>query len=175
MTAPPIEIITAGPSVVVILSRLHRDCFANGWDTEEMASIIAMPGTTGLLAISAETAIESRETEQIPVGFLLGREAADEAEILSVGVLPQSRSRGIGRRLMDDFCASVSKRRAHTIFLEVAVDNAAALSLYRNLGFISVGIRNLYYDVGGATGGKVDAYVMQKQLNDQASHSGRSK
>jgi ribosomal-protein-alanine N-acetyltransferase len=42
--------------------------------------------------------------------------------------------------------------------LEVAIDNTGAISLYKNLGYLQISIRNNYYGTGK------DALVMQKEL-----------
>jgi [ribosomal protein S18]-alanine N-acetyltransferase len=52
-------------------------------------------------------------------------------------------------------------RTAHA-FLEVAVDNRAAIALYERLGFHQAGRRLYYYDRGEA--GRVDALVMRLDL-----------
>ena len=52
---------------------------------------------------------------------------------------------------------------AAVIWLEVAVDNAAAISLYQGLGFEAAGRRNHYYARDG--GAAVDALIMRHVLN----------
>ena len=51
------------------------------------------------------------------------------------------------------------------VHLEVAVDNGAALALYRRSGFEQVGRRRGYYDRGGVS---VDALVLRRALNTSA-------
>lgn len=137
-----VEIIRAGAASLEILEMLHAACFAAGWDALTMAKMLAMPGATGTLAIlSAQTG-----QDPTPAGFLLGREAGGEAEIISTGVLPALRGRGIGGALVSEFTARVQSRGAQAVFLEVAVNNDAALSLYKRLGFTPVGLRKAYYE-----------------------------
>jgi [ribosomal protein S18]-alanine N-acetyltransferase len=83
----------------------------------------------------------------------------DSAEILTVGVVPEARRRGIARRLVDGLLAEARSRGAIEAFLEVRVDNEAAQSLYASEGFAQVGLRPGYYD-----GGRVDAVVMRREL-----------
>ena len=60
---------------------------------------------------------------------------ADEAEILTVGVVPAARRRGIARRLLAALLAEAARaRRAPRCFLEVRVDNDAARALYAQRG-----------------------------------------
>lgn len=78
----------------------------------------------------------------------------DEAHVLGVSVAPSSRRRGIARTLMAAVSDSARAMGARSLTLEVAVDNEAALGLYRSLGFEVEGIRTGYYPGG------IDAVVM---------------
>lgn len=83
----------------------------------------------------------------------------EAAEILTVGVVPHARRAGIARRLLADLLAEAVRRGASEAFLEVRVDNDAALALYGAEGFEQVGVRRGYYD-----GGRVDAVTMRRDL-----------
>ncbi len=157
-----VEIIRAGAASLEVLEALHRASFAAGWDALAIARLLAMPGATATLAIvSAQDGKEAA-----PAGFLLGCEAGGEAEIISTGVLPEMRGRGVGGALVAEFSARMQARGATALFLEVAVDNAAALSLYKRLGFVSVGLRKAYYapQPGAANAPPTDALVMRRNL-----------
>ena len=54
---------------------------------------------------------------------------------LGMGVLPQYRGRGLGKRLLTDCIAAANSRGIDRIELEVRSDNRRALSLYCSLGF----------------------------------------
>lgn len=96
-------------------------------------------------------------------GSLLGwagvRVIAEEAEILTVGVVPAARRRGIARALISALLESARTRGARTAYLEVRVDNEAARALYASEGFAELGVRPGYYDAG-----RVDAVVMSRDL-----------
>lgn len=154
------EIVRAGAASLEILEALHGACFAAGWDAIAIARLLAMPGATGTIAVVREQA----EKDAIPAGFLLGREAGGEAEIISTGVLPGFRGRGIGGALVTEFTSRMQQRGATAVFLEVAVDNEAALSLYKRLGFVTVGLRKAYYEPASETAGATDALVMRRNL-----------
>jgi ribosomal-protein-alanine N-acetyltransferase len=85
--------------------------------------------------------------------------AADVAEILTVGVVPSARRRGLARKMLADLYAEAKRRGAAEMFLEVRVDNADAISLYQDEGFAEISIRRGYYD-----NGRVDAVVMRRAL-----------
>ena len=91
-------------------------------------------------------------------GFLLGRVVADEAEILTLAVDPDCRRQGTGFRLVTRFLDAARDRDAATAFLEVAVDNIAAVSLYERAGFTRQGRRKAYFRA--PDGQTIDALVM---------------
>ncbi len=80
-----------------------------------------------------------------PVGYLLARLAADEGEILNLGVAPDARRRGVGRALVREGLAALAARGASQVFLEVRESNTAARALYAEFGFGEVGRRRGYY------------------------------
>lgn len=84
---------------------------------------------------------------------------ADAAEILTVGVVPAAQRRGLARLMLAALYDETRRRGARELFLEVRVDNAAAITLYDSEGFEQVGRRRGYYDHG-----RVDAVVMRRVL-----------
>ena len=123
------------------VARVHARCFTEPWD---MAATLATPGSFALVAGDA--------------GFVLCRAAADECEILSIGVVPKSRGQGLGARLLAAAIDAARTRGAARLFLEVAEDNAAARALYAKGGFETVARRTGYYAAG------IDALVLALDL-----------
>jgi [ribosomal protein S18]-alanine N-acetyltransferase len=78
-----------------------------------------------------------------------------EYEIHTIGVDPAYQGRGIGRRMLDALLQIAGDSVVH---LEVRTDNAAAIALYRSVGFTEVGLRKRYYRISGA-----DAYTMRRE------------
>lgn len=78
-------------------------------------------------------------------GYVIAHHAADEGEILNLGVAPRCRRRGIGRALVQAMLARLATRGVRTVFLEVRESNLAARALYQSLGFTAVGQRANYY------------------------------
>ncbi len=105
-----------------------------------------MPGSTAWIAT-----FESR-----PSGLLLLRQAADEAEIITIGVLPQQRRTGLGGALLHDATGQLQQCKA--LFLEVSETNAGARQFYLDLGFAEAGRRKDYYADGS------DALIMTARL-----------
>lgn len=136
---------------------LHRICFPADWDQpwsrQSFAEMLAMPGTFGLMARSGENSV---------LGLIVVRTAADEAEILTIGVQPQARRRGIGAALIAAAEVEARTRGATRLHLEVAEDNFPARNLYGDLGFQTVGKRAGYYARGSL--GSVAAILMARAL-----------
>jgi ribosomal-protein-alanine N-acetyltransferase len=72
----------------------------------------------------------------------------DELHITLVAVDPAERRRGHGRRVLRGLLQTAAARGAERATLEVAGGNAAALALYRSLGFRQAGRRPAYYRDG---------------------------
>ena len=75
----------------------------------------------------------------------MGQLAADEAEILSIGVVPKFQRRGVGTLLVEGLARAAKRAESKRLFLEVAADNQPAFELYRSCGFTAVGMRKGYY------------------------------
>jgi ribosomal-protein-alanine N-acetyltransferase len=82
------------------------------------------------------------------VGWAGVRVIADVAEILTVGVVPTARRRGIGAQLVAELLVESRRRGAEQVFLDVRADNEDAQRIYERAGFTSVGRRRGYYDNG---------------------------
>jgi len=83
----------------------------------------------------------------------------DAFHLMNLAVVPAARRRGVARVLLEDFLAEARAEGAPDAWLEVSVDNTAALALYREYGFEDVRIRPRYYQPED-----VDGLVMRKWL-----------
>ena len=136
------------------LAQVHAACFPDeAWDSAALATILAMAGTEGHVACSATGEI---------CGLLITQRLGEDAEILTLGVLPGERRRGIAAALLGDFLARARAAGAARIMLEVAADNLAALALYRSLGFVHQGTRRNYYR--RAAGTSMDAWRFRLEI-----------
>jgi len=88
--------------------------------------------------------VARRESRTI-VGFILATVIKEEAEIISLGVVPSMRKMGIGVALISALIETATKRGAQRLLLEVRPSNRAALALYRSTGFKELAIRRDYY------------------------------
>ena len=124
------------PSDGAVLEAIHAACFAPDarWSAASFATLLGLPGYTGLLNPMA--------------GFVLGRVAADEAELLTLAVLPERRRQGTGRALLRGWLPIAAAQGATTLLLEVEDGNASALALYVAEGLRQTGRRRGYYSSG---------------------------
>jgi len=145
----------ATPEDAPAMASAHAQAFDNPWDETDFEDLLDGPGIFGFV-VRAED----------PAGVLICRTAADEAEILTVGVAPWARRRGVGKALMVAAIGVARSAGADRMFLEVDVDNTGAVILYERLGFERAGLRKAYYDRGA--NGRADALVMRLDLTSGA-------
>ncbi len=129
------------------LAVLHAACFSDAWDARAIGKLLAAAGAFGFASAS---------------GFILVRAATDEAEILTLAVTPTARRNGLGIALVTGAANHAQLLGAAALFLEAAITNAAALALYKRLGFTEVGRRKGYYASRGAK--PQDAVVLRSNL-----------
>ncbi len=134
----------AGKDDFDLLASIHAQCFADAWSRDAIAALLDAPGTFTLLADGT--------------GMIMLRIAADEAEILTIGITPGARQSGLGTALVSAGAERAAESGAKTIFLEVDARNMAAKALYEKLGFRRVGERKAYYRPEG------DALVLNASL-----------
>ncbi len=153
----------AGAEQAELLAELHREAYAAerepGWSADAFRQLLAMPGAFALLAVDGAGQ---------PAGLLLGRNAADEAEVVSIAVKTRARRLGVGAALMAGFRQTAQARGARSLFLEVAEDNAAGRALYVRAGYEQVGRRPGYYQAQRNTSEReaksVDAVIMRHSI-----------
>jgi ribosomal-protein-alanine N-acetyltransferase len=133
------------------MAAAHALAFDASWREDEFEDLLEGEGIYGFLAEDDE-----------PLGVILCRVAIDEVEVLTLGVTPTARRNGVAQALMVAALGAARLRGAAQAFLEVAVDNDAAIALYERLGFHRAGKRLYYYDRGEA--GRMDALVMRLDL-----------
>ena len=142
-----VEIVRATWRDAWTLSQLDRAWFppadAFGW--LNYLSLLIWPGVAALKAVAGERI----------VGFVAGdpRRRQGFAIIVTLGVDPAWRRRGTGERLMRECEARFDLLRFR---LQVRKSNAAAIRLYRRLGYTILGDLPHYYGDGE------DGYLMEK-------------
>lgn len=121
------------------LSEMHRLSFQGAveqvWTPAEMSSLLLNP----------DTQVMTLWQEAQAIGFMMWRQAREEAEILTLCILPAWRGQGMGSQILQEFYLLAAKVKTEEIFLEVRENNAAAISLYEKNAFKAVGRRKNYY------------------------------
>jgi ribosomal-protein-alanine N-acetyltransferase len=94
------------------------------------------------------------------VGFIVvHRNRRNQGHVITVDVLPETRRSGLGSRLLAAAEERLRTLGCGAVFLETAVDNAAAIGLYKRHGYTVVDrIPDYYLD-------SIDALVLAKNLD----------
>ena len=103
------------------------------------------------------------EVDCVLIGYGIISSGAGESHLLNVCIREEFRARGMGRRLLRELLDMAAHAGARITFLEVRPANLGAIRLYESMGFHQIGVRRGYYQ---AEGGREDAIVMRKVLND---------
>ena len=135
------------------LADLYRECFDEPWPLVSIENLLRPPGCWALLAEISDSDLI------IPAGFALARIIHDEAEVLSLGVSPRFRRRGVAKALMQKVLSCARQKCAASLYLEVGIDNNAALTFYKKMNFKTIARRKGYYR--RADRSQVDALVMK--------------
>ncbi|MEL0105470.1 MAG: GNAT family N-acetyltransferase [Rhodospirillales bacterium] len=144
-----IELTVCTPVHGDVLAGLHQSCFDQCWRAPAFQELLAMPGGFGFIAL----------VKGEPAGFIVARQAHDEGEIITLGVVPARRRHGLARVLIGQAESRVSHAGGQTMFLEVAANNQAAQTLYESLGYAEAGRRPGYYKTND---GAIDAMILKK-------------
>ena len=130
------------------LYELERACFGGSSWTEEMLRAELDNPIAEVVCGYADSRLAA---------FAIGRVAADEAELLQIGTLPEFRGRGLAKSLLEQLHRKMRERGAAVCYLEVRSRNAAAIALYEGAGYERISVRHGYYPDD-------DAVVMKKDL-----------
>ena len=108
---------------------------AANWSKESYVKFASEAGSL-VLVLEADGQIQ---------GFLLGRLAADQAELLNLAVVASQRRHGSGTALLAKAIQEWRPRGAKTVYLEVRESNTGAIAFYEKHGFAKMGLRKGYY------------------------------
>jgi [ribosomal protein S18]-alanine N-acetyltransferase len=149
-----ISLLWAGPERAAAIATVHAKLFNPAWDEANIRGLLDHPAATSFIATLG--------SPNDVIGFIIGQLAADESEIITIGVDPQYQKHGVGKLLVEGLVRAVQRAEVRRMFLDVATDNIAALHLYSKMGFSPSGVRKGYYARPGSTA--VDAVTMARTL-----------
>ena len=120
------------------------------WSTSQYKEEFSSPTRHFVVAVDAEQNIVGYAGVFAPGGA--------EADVLTVGVVPAQRGKGVAKALMSLITDWAKEQGSIAMMLEVKVDNAEAIGLYQSLGYSQLNIRKDYFGTG------LDALVMRLEL-----------
>lgn len=123
------------PEHAALVYALELRCFALPWSEAQCRAALAQPAFAAFGLFYGEDLI----------GYISVYHAAGELEILNLGVIPEKRRQGFGRRILTSALQAARKMGMQKALLEVRPSNTAAIALYESCGFQQAGIRPHYY------------------------------
>lgn len=114
---------------------LEKELFSDAWTELGLVNTLHYRPDTSFVA----------EADGEPAGYLFFMAAADEGELLRIGVSPGHRRQGVACALIEHMDRFVSENGIYSVWLEVREHNEAARSLYEKTGFTVQGYRKRYY------------------------------
>jgi len=91
-----------------------------------------------LLGWGGVLALVSEDDRKI-IGFIIGRQVGEEAEILNLAVIQAKRRRGEGGALLKAAMDEFRARHVSRVFLEVRESNQRGTTFYAKHGFLQSG------------------------------------
>ena len=81
----------------------------------------------------------------VPIGYGGVKVGGDQADVMTIGVAPRARGRGVGRAILDALLEWARQAGAVEIFLDVRPSNEGAIALYNSRDFVEIGRRPRYF------------------------------
>lgn len=137
------------------LMAIEQVCFASDRLSRRSFLRFIRPGSHELLVIHDDRQV-------LGYVLLLYRAGTNLARLYSIAVTPAAQGRGLSRQLLNAAEQAAQQRRCVFMRLEVNVGNVAAIALYEQGGYKTIGSLKRYYDNGD------DALRMEKRLHYQS-------
>lgn len=118
------------------IAQLDSACFTDPYPLSIWSRYVAQPQRFSLIAF---------ELNSILVGYACFSVLLPEAELIRVGIIPNSRGQGIAKRGLKEAQKQLADLGVERVLLEVSRSNTAALKVYQSLGYTQDGIRSGYY------------------------------
>ncbi|MBI9114086.1 ribosomal protein S18-alanine N-acetyltransferase [Sanguibacter suaedae] len=137
-----------------VVARLEVELFGRGaWSPAMLEEELRAPGRWYVAAV------DDASDPPVLVGYAGLWFDGDDAQVMTLGVAPGARRRGVGALMLRALVGRALALGARSVLLEVAVDNDAAVALYERSGFVRFGLRRRYYQPEGT-----DAHTMRLDL-----------
>ena len=127
------KIAALDPARAAEVAAVSAECFDAPWSADELRREAERAVGRVVVACEADAVI----------GYGVAHVIGSEAEVITLGVLPRERRRGVGRALLAALVEGAARA-----FLEVRAGDPAATGLYAGFGFAEVDRRVGYYADG---------------------------
>ena len=118
------------------ISELEAQCFSSGWNAETIMEAFTLPAFRAYGLLRAEKNLAA---------YVTVYHTDDCLEILNLGVAPELRRQGLGKRLLSGVLHESTKEGILQSVLDVRIGNTPAIALYEGLGYVRTGRRKGYY------------------------------
>jgi len=122
------------------LYEIEKQCFEQEAFTKQQLAYLIIDHNTIRLAAMVNGEIAGFAITRVNI-----RRNVTFGHILPIDVAPAYRRKGIAQKLLQEIEAILRERGIKECRLEVRENNAAALNLYRKLGYTKIGILEKYY------------------------------
>ena len=125
---------------ILSIQNIQKDCEEPVWEASSLFHLLDKGGGYGYLA---------KQSRNI-IGYILLRSLNYVEVLLSFVVLKSNRRNGVAKKLFCEVERDIIKKNTHRIFLEVRVENNAAICFYKFIGFKKIKVLKNYYraDIG---------------------------
>ncbi len=117
------------------VAALEAACFSAPWSEASIRGELDNQWAIWLVALEGDAL----------AGYLGVQYGPDGGDIMSIATAPEFRGQGVASRLLAAMTLRLRAKGLRWLTLEVRPSNAAAIGLYRALGFRQVGRRPRYY------------------------------
>lgn len=129
---------------------LEKLCFSLPWSKTALKEEIDKENSIFLVAVDSNEKV---------LGYIGFNFVFDEGYITNIAVFPNYRNNGIAKKLLQEAISAAYGKNLKFISLEVRKSNIFAINLYKNLKFLTVGVRRNFYSFP-----KEDAFIMTRYL-----------
>jgi ribosomal-protein-alanine N-acetyltransferase len=137
-----ISIVEASLDDLAELAAFETRCFTNAdWRLNRRAFSYHLKRKNYLIKAVANGAIAG-------YALVFTAKNKDWARLYALGVDRDYQRRGIGRALLEKAIERAKTLKKKRIFLEVRIDNSAAIALYNGFGFRQIRVIKAYYPLG---------------------------
>ena len=131
------QLRVAGPGDLDLVTALEAEVFSEDpWTPFMIAEELSSPASRYWIATDGSGNV---------IGYGGAKVGGDQADVMTIGVAPHARGRGVGRAILDALLEGARQAGAADIFLDVRPSNEGAIALYNSRGFVEIGRRPRYF------------------------------